>query len=582
MTPADRSRRLRVPFLALTFAAATLALWIVSRGKWCDAVVDIGTEWSLADTLARGGLLYRDAVWWFGPFTPYFESVFFRVFGSSFSTLALAGVVGSVLVLFALYRALRRVTDRRSALAWCALAVPALVFMPYSGGSILAMGYRMWHAAGFSIAAQAVAARGDFQRRASLPALAGALAGVSGLCRTEWGVVTVAALAVAAVVGRRSLRSAAGVAALAGLAAAAVWGGTIAFFVWTAGADAVLRDGRLLLLGLPVETRRFLADFSGIARWRSGLATLLYSASLWFALLVAVPALAARSAGAGGQRRLLLLAAPAAGLLLAWSCGASVGGALFSAAPLAALASFAAGAAGLAGRRSAALAAFGFSGAVLSFRRPFDIRDTGYVAPPLLLAIVCAAALVHLAVVRGGALAGVGRRGFAARARVAVIAVTAFLFLHRAAQYRADTRVPIPGTGGMLSARPAFAAEIEGLVRAIRRATRPSDGLVVAPEGAILNSLSGRSNPVRYQLLIPGYLTPDNEADVIREFERHTPAAIVLWQGPTEAYGFRSFGEDYGVGLGRWIDEHYDFVSFPSPERKIEGSPTRLALRRSP
>jgi len=140
--------------------------------------------------------------------------------------------------------------------------------------------------------------------------------------------------------------------------------------------------------------------------------------------------------------------------------------------------------------------------------------------------------------------------------------------------------VPIPGTGGCLSASRAFVAEIEGLVRTIRERTGPGDGLAVVPEGAVLNFLAQRRSPSRYELLIPGYLTESNEPAVIRDFERDPPAAIVLWRGATEEYGFHFFGQDYGKGLAEWIGRHYDFVDFPNPERKVEGGPTRLAIRR--
>ena len=63
---------------------ATAALFIVSRGKWSDPLIDSGREWIVPDALARGDLLYRDVVYWFGPFTPYFQAAFMRLFGSSY------------------------------------------------------------------------------------------------------------------------------------------------------------------------------------------------------------------------------------------------------------------------------------------------------------------------------------------------------------------------------------------------------------------------------------------------------------------------------------------------------------------
>jgi len=94
---------------------ASVGLFLVSLGKWSDPIIDSGSEWMYADALARGQLLYRDVVYWFGPFTPYFQAIFLRIFGSSFVSLVISGIVGSVFTLVALYWALRRVSGRREA-----------------------------------------------------------------------------------------------------------------------------------------------------------------------------------------------------------------------------------------------------------------------------------------------------------------------------------------------------------------------------------------------------------------------------------------------------------------------------------
>src|SRR5215472_11345137 len=103
---------------------ATAVLFQVSRGKWSDAIVDSGREWIVPDALARGSLLYRDVVYWFGPFTPYLHAAVFSLFGSSFSSLVLAGVLGAAAAMACLFVALRRVAGRSEAVLWTALAVP--------------------------------------------------------------------------------------------------------------------------------------------------------------------------------------------------------------------------------------------------------------------------------------------------------------------------------------------------------------------------------------------------------------------------------------------------------------------------
>src|SRR5262249_7397112 len=265
---AARARNLRAGLIAAA-AAATVLLFLVSRGKWSDPIIDSGREWIVPDALARGQLLYRDVVYWFGPFTPYFQAFFLRILGSDFGSLVVSGVVASAATVAALFLALRRVTDRLSAVLTSVLAVPALFFMPNAGGSILGMGYRIWHAAGFGLAAIAVASGAGGGGRRRMVA-AGALAGLSGLCRTEWGLVILAAVLLARLRLGRPRTAVAG-AAMAVLSYAAVFGVTLLFFIAVAGADAVVRDGHVLLTGLPEETRRFLLAYSGIGNWRVGI-----------------------------------------------------------------------------------------------------------------------------------------------------------------------------------------------------------------------------------------------------------------------------------------------------------------------
>jgi hypothetical protein len=170
--------------------------------------------------------------------------------------------------------------------------------------------------------------------------------------------------------------------------------------------------------------------------------------------------------------------------------------------------------------------------------------------------------------------AAVDRREPAQRSRLAAAltgaawALAGVLFLVRGLQYRADDRVPIPGTGGMLSARSGTARQIEAAVREIRRETAGADGLAVFPEGEILNFLTGRRNPIRHKLYLPGYLTPRNEGEVLAELERTRPAAVVLWPRPLGEYSRGEFGSDYGRRIRDWIAREYI-------ERRVGGEPGR-------
>jgi hypothetical protein len=540
---------------AVLFAAATAALFFVSRGKWSDAIIDSGREWIVPDALSRGQLLYRDVVYWFGPFTPYAHALAFRLFGSSFVTLVAAGAVASVAILAALFLVLRRVAGHRQAAAWTALAVPALVFMPHAGGLLLGMGYRIWHAAGFALAAVLAASAG---RRAGpkRPLLAGALAGLSGLCRTEWGLMAEAGCLLALALSRRRARGFPREAIASLGAFAAVLAAGLGFFVLRAGPAAVLRDGHVLLVGMPEETIEFFRVFSGVRDWPKGLAQLAYSAAMWLgaALLVEIVTLS-RSRPGIARRRALWLACVVGTLGAAALAGGAWGSVLFSAAPAVSAAAFVVGARRAGRPRAAALAACGFLGLVLSYRRPFHIGDSAYVGPPLLFAFVCAAGLVmHATALHGESSSR--RRLFRASLACAFVLI-AFAFSGRLLQYASDERVRIAATGGMLSADPETAGALALLSGRIRDASPPHGGLVVIPEGEVLNFLSGRENPLRHKLYIPGYLTRDNEPSVLRELAEARPAVIVLWFRPTGEYGPGSFGNAYGKQIAEWIGNHY-------------------------
>ncbi len=551
----DRRDRVRAAAVSSVVALATLGLYVLSRGKWSDPIIDSGREWIVPDALARGDLLYRDVVYWFGPFTPYFHAMFFRLFGSGLRTLVSAGIVGAAGVLGCLHLALLRVTGRREAWGWTVLAVPALVFMPNAGGAILGMGYRMWHAAGFGLLAVSLASGRVPRRQAFRSAGAGLCAALAGLCRTEWGLATLASVLLAAFLRRR--RGNFFLEALLLVASALLpFGAVVLFFVALGGAQTILYDAPVLLVGIPVETRAS-AGISGFSGWRTGFPLLFYSATQWLVvfLLAQVVALYPLE-GRRIVQRLRPLGAVLLFLLLLAALGGASGALLFSAAPLVCLVSLVAGFRRQRGPRAAALASFGLLGLLLFHRRLFHIGDAGYVAPPLLFAFVSAAGLLRLASRFRASVEIRSRLGTAFRGCVALLTVVAYV--GRALQYASDDRVPIPGTDKMLSASPSFAREISRLAGEIRGKTASVDGLVVFPEGEIFNLLSGRANPIRHKLFLPGYVTENNEGGILAELSEARPSAIVIWRRVTAEYGRGLFGEDYGRRIRGWINENYE------------------------
>jgi hypothetical protein len=570
-------KRLAAVAFTVTATLATAALWIVSRGKWGYAIIDSGREWIVPECLARGELLYRDIVYWFGPLTPYLHALLFRFFGSTFQTLVLAGVLASIAVLAAVFVALRRVTGRAEAVLGTVLAIPALIFMPRAGGAILGMGYRMWHAAVFTLLAVSIAVRPFRWTRA---AGAGCLCALAFLCRTEWGLTAMGGVAVAAAARDRLRPSFLRDVLVAVFAFLLVGGGTLAAFVGLAGAGAVLRDGHLLLTGLPPETRRFLLNLSGFHDPFGGFLRLLFSAAAWAIIFLLIDVAATWKEDRNRFRRRLPWIAGIAVTLIAYHDYAGSNHMVFmSGSPLVGFAAVFLGVRRRGGPHSAALCAFGAVAAVLSYRKPFSIEDSAYVAPPILFVIVSGVGILHELVASEGAR--VARVRLRRWLKLALAVLIFWGFVDRIALYAADDRVILPGTNGMLSARAETAQTLTLLAETVRQRTREGEGLVVFPEGEVLNYLSGRRNPIRHKLYIPGYLTSGNEAEILAELRSAQPAAVVIVNRPTAEYGRRFFGVNYAKDVAAWLDS--DYVLFPFDLRKESlpwESGARLFLRK--
>jgi hypothetical protein len=311
--------------------------------------------------------------------------------------------------------------------------------------------------------------------------------------------------------------------------------------------------------------------FSGALDWRGGFLELIYSSAAWVGLFL-LAALAARPTGPARARTRGALVLVIMILALAASTGGAGGAILFSAAPLVSLLAFVWGLKRGKGAAAAALAGCGFLGLVLSYRRPFHIADSAYVAPPLLFAFVCAAGLLRIAVVRSKGRQV--RTRFSAAVQWIVAALAVFAFGGRAWQYASAEGRPIAGTSGMLSARPELASEIEELGAAIRSRTPPGSGLAVFPEGEVLNAMSGRPNPIRHKLYLPGYLTDANEPEVLAELERSPPASVVILRRPASEYARLLFGQDYGLRVNGWLEQNYELEPF-----RASGAPPRLNPR---
>src|SRR3954454_21278741 len=100
----------------------------------------------------------------------------------------------------------------------------------------------------------------------------------------------------------------------------------------------------------------------------------------------------------------------------------------------------------------------------------------------------------------------------------------------------------------------------------IDRHTNTSDEIAVLPEGTALTFLSGRRNPLREEIITPGYLDDAAEGRAIQQLETASTALILIPNRPTREFGPAVFGRDYGRQLMRWIEANYTLCATFGPK----------------
>lgn len=109
-------------------ALAMTALWFLANSwrKWPDPIADAGTQWFVFWRLAHGALLYHDVIWHYGPLSAWFNSELFRHFGPGMMVIVTANLAIYGLIIALAYVAFRKAWGRLGAFA--ALAVFISVF----------------------------------------------------------------------------------------------------------------------------------------------------------------------------------------------------------------------------------------------------------------------------------------------------------------------------------------------------------------------------------------------------------------------------------------------------------------------
>jgi hypothetical protein len=540
--------------LAISMAIGITASW----QRWANPVIDSGREMNQPLRLADGEMLYSDVRHIYGPLSPYLHAGAYRLFGPSLAVLYADGAASATAILGLVYFLGRRVMNPTAA-GTATLTVMWLCAFKPAGNYIFPYSFNALHGALLGLVTLTVAADSLERPSPGRFAAAGLLAGATLLAKTEMGLSALAAgIAAAWLSPAERFRSWARTLIVLACAVA-VAGSVYAALADRVGWRTLVEDSWLLPFHLPAPLAYYGAALAGLDRPLASLARMVIAVTklaLIAALVGAVGYLVAGSPGSRRGARLILIAAVVAAAVLSLTTGLDWDGGPLLAMPLL------------------------LAGLLVRLRHPRSSLDRLVVLYSVFALAQLARMILH---VRSGGAYGsflvpmsvvvltyiwVGPFAEAlpdAAPRRAAYSLTISLLLIGAIgtavvlsyRYRHMSTVPISTSRGTLIAPPAVGAAWNQALTYIEARTQPDDPVAAVPEGTSLDFLSGRRNPLREEIVTPGFLDESGEARAIEALDRSRTRLVLIVNRATREFGAEAFGRDYCRSLMQWIDEHY-------------------------
>jgi hypothetical protein len=551
--------------------------------RWPDVLVDFGRELYVPWQLAQGKVLFRDLAWFNGPFSPYLNSLWFRIFGPSVRTLALCNAALAALFLVVLYRLFLRLGGRISATIACLLATTLFVFgnildkgsycfiSPYSHelthGVMVSVLSLLFLSLGLARAPGRVGAATIVPSRLCL-ALSGLALGVVLLTKIEVIVSLVPALAAGVALHLRAERPRRRTAlSLAGLilgAAAVPPLLSIALFLTALPAGEAVRAtlGAFRFVFAPgVGALPLYKDGMGTTQPGQSVLSLLRWTLAYAVIFVPAAFVGWRPCPARRVRLLYFMAYAVliAGMFFFWWERARwkeverplplVLLIIVSWTGWRLLRSETKQEADLL-RLNVTLFAL-----LLLAKMILNTRLFGYgFALALPATLVAAAALIDWA---PDALSRRGGWGGLVRwAALLVVAGLTVVHLVPIGVWLRQKSYPVA------SGPNRFYADARGFwvnkaLSALSAQLAPDQTLLVLPEGVMLNFLTGRQNPTPYVNFMPPELLMFGEGRILASIQAHPPDFVAVVHREAPEYGLPFFGRDFGSALYAWVRQCY-------------------------
>jgi len=561
---------------AVIIAAGGIMLWW-SWGKWPDVLVDFGRELYIPWQLSEGKILYTDIAFFNGPFSQYWNSIWFRLLGPSLRTLVFCNLAVLAAIILLLYHVLKKVAHRWSAVAGCLAFILLFAFAQFvpvgNYNYICPYSHEITHGLALSLAAVA----GVWGcRRGGLPSVAGAglALGLAFLTKAEVFVAGAASAVMALALMIWSLRPGApralamggtflGFAALPPLLAfLALWrfvppdralAGTLGS--WIAMGNSKLTNLKFYREGM--GTSDVWGSFALMARWTG-----------WYALILLPAALLSLALRAKGRHAWI-----SAVVLLGvgwplWAMRRDIEWVnAVRPLPLVVLAAAAVFAVRLVhvrhDPRQRDLMIRRLSLLVLAFMLLLKmilrarIGRYGFVLamPATLIMVVTLLDWVPRAIERFG-----GASQHFRWAALGMLVVSSLVYLYDVQRPLFDRKNVWVGSGADAFLADPRGMEVNRVIRLDSSFSKDATVLVM-PEGVMINYLARRRNPTPYTNFMPPEVIFFGEDHIVESLQANPPDFIVVIPKDTSEYGYRSFALDYGQEIGRWVDRNYRLVS---------------------
>jgi hypothetical protein len=143
------------------------------------------------------------------------------------------------------------------------------------------------------------------------------------------------------------------------------------------------------------------------------------------------------------------------------------------------------------------------------------------------------------------------------------VGITAALLSYR---FRDRNTYALKTDRGTIIAIPDLGQSIDEAIGFIKRETAPGEAVAVMPEGTSINFFTDRPNPLREEIITPGYLDHDGEERAIRQLIQSNTRFVLVTNRATSEFGAEAFGRDYCQTLMQWIEQNFEACAVFGPD----------------